>query len=510
VKVIVPGFGSGRYLVAAMNARRLSQLPRSVDSLESTPMPSATEKAEPFLHKFEIWKQALVGNNEEIFLHLDADASFTRNFSYDLLERDLGQFSIGMVEQPRVLGNNPLSRRDLYEHYLRVSHAAVSPLSQKPSFQNFRYFNTGFVVFRRQGLENFLYWVEDKLPSTPREIEGCIVADQDLMQVYANEVAPDEVMELDWRWNHCEWWDESFPNPTARVIHMSNFLQGPLASQMNRRAVICRADQARTFGDLTVVVVTHNSSAVINECVSALLEIPDLRVLIIDNASEKIFDYPKSPRIRLIANNKNLGFAKAVNIGIREASTRYICLLNPDAFLTYEAAEEALVQLELDSNQLLAPDSYDASGILIQAERNGYTLHRLIEDLVPKKHKFRRKLVSTFVPPQSGQDFKWLVGSCIFSTKDFLVELGGLDEGYFLYMEDVELGKKASTKGNVSSISTAIEHLGFKSTDKSSQFKSRELAKARLKYLRRNFGIYPWFLTSLLSGHLFDVSRKRG
>ena len=104
MKVIVPSFGSGRYRVAAINARKISQLPVSVDGFESTAMPISSYKADAFLHKFEIWKQALVGNNEEIFVHLDADASFTGNFSSEILERDLGKHSIAMVEQPRVLG----------------------------------------------------------------------------------------------------------------------------------------------------------------------------------------------------------------------------------------------------------------------------------------------------------------------------------------------------------------------------------------------------------------------
>ena len=508
--IIVPGFGTGRYKVAAFNARKISQLPNSDDGFESTPNPNPLSKADHFLHKFEIWKQALEGNNEEIFVHLDADASFTKNFSEELLEQHLGRFSIGMVEQPRVLGDHPLSRKDLYDHYIKVAHAAISPPSRKPSLQSFRYFNTGFVVFRRRGLENFLYWMDEKLPSTPREIEFSMVADQDFMQVYANCVASSEVTQLDWSWNHCELWDESFPNPAAKVIHMSNFCNGPLPSQMNRRAVICRSDEVKSFGELTVVIVTHNSTAVINECLSALLEIPDLRILLIDNASTKGLDLLENKRIRVIRNTTNLGFAKAVNLGITEADTSYICLLNPDAFLTYEAAEEAILQLEINPNQLLAPNFYDASGNLTQGLRNGQPLQQLIQDIVPEQHKFRRKLLSTFILDRPGDEFKWLIGACIFSSRDFLVEIGGLDESYFLYMEDVELGKQASTRGKVDSINASIEHLGSTSTDRNPKFKSQELVRARLKYLRRHFGTYPWIFTLLLSGYLFSTKIKRG
>jgi GT2 family glycosyltransferase len=279
---------------------------------------------------------------------------------------------------------------------------------------------------------------------------------------------------------------------------------------MNRRAVLSRANKSKSFGNLTVVLVIHNSSAVIDECLGALLEIPDLKIVLIDNASSEGLNLPENERIRLIRNTKNLGFAKAVNIGIREVSTKYICLLNPDAFLTYEAAEEAIIQLEIDANQILGPDFYDASGNLTEGLRHGQPLRRLIEDIVPESQRVRRTLLSTLIPDRFGEDFKWLIGACIFSTKDFLLGLGALDESYFLYMEDVELGKRASTRGKVSNISTAIEHLGSMSTNRPQKFKSQELARARLQFLRRHFGVYPWLLTLMFSGYLFRTKIKRG
>jgi GT2 family glycosyltransferase len=74
------------------------------------------------------------------------------------------------------------------------------------------------------------------------------------------------------------------------------------------------------------------------------------------------------------------------------------------------------------------------------------------------------------------------------------VDIGGLDQSYFLYMEDVELGRQACQKGLVKSLESPIEHYGRQSTDKSEIFIATELSKARLKYLRRHFGFWPWIL----------------
>jgi hypothetical protein len=185
-----------------------------------------------------------------------------------------------------------------------------------------------------------------------------MVADQDLLQVYANEIVPEEIAELDWRWNHCQWWDADFPNPRAHVIHMSNFCQGPDAGQMNRLAVLSRGTKVADFTDLTVLIVTHNSGEVLKDLFAALLEIPGLNILIVDNDSRENPMSTENSRIRVIHNNINLGFAKAVNIGLLEVKSEYVCLLNPDALLTYEATAEAMEKLRTNPSQLLAPNFF--------------------------------------------------------------------------------------------------------------------------------------------------------
>lgn len=510
----MPGFGSGKYHVAAADSRRrlkqfleMTGLNKNQLNYEMT-IPSWEtnrfsgfenfEKGDWFLYKFKIWQQALIEGNNQIFLHIDADASITRSFSIESLLLAMDDKSIGMVQQSRVLGDHPLGIKELYEHYLAVSHRAVNSGATKPELKDFKYFNTGFIFFRRKALENFLAWAEIKLEKMPREINGHMVADQDLLQVYANEIVPEEIAELDWRWNHCQWWDADFPNPRAHVIHMSNFCQGPVAGQMNRLAVLSRGTEVAEFTDLTVLIVTHNSGEVLKDLFVALLEIPGLNILVVDNNSRENPMSTENSRIRVIHNNINLGFAKAVNIGLLEVKSEYVCLLNPDALLTYEATAEAMEKLRINPSQLLAPNFFDQKGNFTVALRQGYTLNRLLEDLIPNPKSIRRRICEKLLGSIEGENFSWLIGACIFSSKEFFRQLGGLDESYFLYMEDVELGRRAKGKGLVKNLESPIEHFGAQSTDKPRIFITNELKKARFQYMKRHFGFWPWFLTKFM------------
>ena len=524
ITVVVPGYGHGSYHVAAANTRRrVAEVLSTHEGTDSsglcakihkqqTQFPLETnkfQKGDWFLHKFNVWADALSHSNEQFFLHIDADASITAEFSFEKLVDELGDKSIGMVEQKRVLGDHPLEKQDLQNHYRAVSFPAVNFDSRRPNTGDFRYFNTGFVLFRRRALENFLHWAKDKIPHLCREVNGNMVADQDLMQVYANEIAPGEIAELSWRWNHCEWWDTDFPNSEAAVIHMSNFCQGPKPAQMNKLALLSRGSHSREFNDLTVVMVTHNSNDVLGDSLATVFEIPGLRVLIVDNNSLEKPVANETSRVRVIANKTNLGYAKAINIALAQVETEYVVLLNPDAFLTYEVVAEAMESLRLNSKQLLAPDFFDASGSFLPSCREGYSLSRLVDDLIPDPRSYLRRVAEKTSRDALDQDFLWLVGACVFSSKSFLLDIGGLDGDYFLYMEDVELGRRAKGKGLVRSLESPILHLGAQSTRNSATLKSFQLAEARLKYLRRHYGLWPWLLLKCAYLPMFRPINRR-
>jgi N-acetylglucosaminyl-diphospho-decaprenol L-rhamnosyltransferase len=93
---------------------------------------------------------------------------------------------------------------------------------------------------------------------------------------------------------------------------------------------------------VAIVVVTHQSAEFIGSCLDSIASLPDVEVVVIDNASTDSTCGKVSGRsVRLIANPHNAGFAAAVNQGVRATSAPLILLLNPDARL--ETGLESLI-----------------------------------------------------------------------------------------------------------------------------------------------------------------------
>src|SRR6266480_2442868 len=98
---------------------------------------------------------------------------------------------------------------------------------------------------------------------------------------------------------------------------------------------------------LDVVVVSYNSQATLRDCVEPLTAPPDVRVIIVDNASQDhSVETVEGLPISIIRLKSNGGFAHGCNHGWRAGSAPYVLFLNPDARLQPEAAEKLVDVLE--------------------------------------------------------------------------------------------------------------------------------------------------------------------
>jgi GT2 family glycosyltransferase len=118
------------------------------------------------------------------------------------------------------------------------------------------------------------------------------------------------------------------------------------------------------LSDLTVVMVTFNSEHCMEELAPVLKRLPNL--VIVDNASNDKtvkFIEQKIPNAKIIANGKNIGFGAANNQAIRDATTPYLFLLNPDCEITIEILQEFIKQAEIFPDAaILAPQLIRSNG----------------------------------------------------------------------------------------------------------------------------------------------------
>ena len=224
---------------------------------------------------------------------------------------------------------------------------------------------------------------------------------------------------------------------------------------------------------ISIIVVSWNSKLYLSHCLSSLLRqtIQDFEVILVDNGStDNSLDSVKSQwcDLHLVVErlNENLGFAVANNIGARLARGKYLALLNADAFPEPDWLEQLLKAAENNpqftffaSRQIQAntPELLDGTG-------DAYHVSGLAW-----RQNYNRPAAENGTQP--GEVFSACAAAALYSRDDFL-KVGGFDEDYFSYFEDVDLSFRLRlTGGRCLYVPQAVVyHVGSASTGNDSDF----------------------------------------
>lgn len=251
---------------------------------------------------------------------------------------------------------------------------------------------------------------------------------------------------------------------------------------------------------VTTVIVSYNTCDELLRCVSSLRASEDLpcEIIVVDNASSDGSSQAlrgSFPEVRLIENTVNLGFARACNQGIREAHSPFVLLLNSDAEIR-SGALGALVGL-LESRPgvgILGPRTVNGDGT-IQVSFG--------PDLTPVSEWRQRRLVRGVRRREPGalrraqrmteaeHEPAWVSASCLLARREVFEAVGGLDEGFFLYEEDVDLCvrvRRAGWRVLFTPEVDVVHHLG-RSMSRTPMRASLEYHKSHLRYYEKHRGI---------------------
>lgn len=202
---------------------------------------------------------------------------------------------------------------------------------------------------------------------------------------------------------------------------------------------------------LSVIIVNWNTVDLLRVCLQHLEEYrksPECEIIVVDNASSDdsaAMVAKEFPDCILLAEKRNHGFAGGNNIGLKIAVGRYLLLLNSDT----EVRGNALLTLcdLLDSNpnagacgpKLLNPDG------TIQASCRSFPTFRtalfnrksILTRLFPN-NKYSRQYLLNDYDRGTLRQVDWVIAACILVRREVLNEIQGLDEGFFMYSEDVD------------------------------------------------------------------------
>lgn len=232
------------------------------------------------------------------------------------------------------------------------------------------------------------------------------------------------------------------------------------------------------------------------------------RVLVVDNASSD--GSPEMlrqqfPQVELLVLPENRGFAGGVNAGLAALSPsgegvtggpRCVLLLNPDVEVPGGAIPALLACLEAHPRvgvvgpRLRYPDgSVQSSRRRFPTEGTLYWESTPLEQLWPANPWVRRYRVLDY-PVEVEQDVDWLVGACLLVRGEALAQTGPLDEGFFLYFEELEWCRRIKQAGwRVLYCPTAqvIHHEG-RSSEQVPLQRQLYFQRSKLRYARQAFG----------------------
>lgn len=255
--------------------------------------------------------------------------------------------------------------------------------------------------------------------------------------------------------------------------------------------------------DLSIIIVSWNTCELLAQCLTTVQEnlaaLPhlDVETFVVDNASadeSTQMVQAQFPWVRLIANQENVGFARANNQAIRQTTARYVLLLNPDTELRAGSLATLIEFMEQHPQAgavgpyLLNPDGslqiscYPAPTLWHEFWRL-FHLDALWRGASPS---YRQERWSTKEP----REVDVIKGACLMVRDDALKEVGLLDEGFFMYAEEVDLCRRLIVAGwDLYWVpESKVLHYGGQSTKQVAADMFLRLYETKVLYFRKHDG----------------------
>ncbi|MCL5128859.1 glycosyltransferase family 2 protein [Algibacter sp. L4_22] len=254
---------------------------------------------------------------------------------------------------------------------------------------------------------------------------------------------------------------------------------------------------------LSIVILNYNVryflELALRSAQAAISDI-DAEIIVVDNNSsddscqmvKRLF-----PEVKLIENKENFGFSKGNNIGIATAKGEYICVLNPDTVV----AEDTFTKLLDFSDKkeklgIVGCRLMNGSGLFLpESKRNIPTVKVALKKILGNPDKY----YANHLHEESQDEVGILVGAFMLIKKNVFDTVGGFDEDYFMYGEDIDLSYKILNSGykNYYYGGTSIIHFKGESTLKDRNYALRFYGAMQIfyeKHFKQNliFDLVVW------------------
>jgi N-acetylglucosaminyl-diphospho-decaprenol L-rhamnosyltransferase len=218
------------------------------------------------------------------------------------------------------------------------------------------------------------------------------------------------------------------------------------------------AQDPKTSPELAVVIINFNSGNHLRTCVSHLRAATggiDTVFLVVDNHStdgslkgvEEL-----DPAVRVIPNPQNFGYGRACNIGFASAEAPFVCFLNPD-IEPCPGSLETMLRAIVDRPKVgvLGPQLNNPDGTRYPSCRIvptlGIAVGHAVLGLFTHNNRFTRAYQLMDLEHTEELEVDWVSGAAMLVRREAFAQVKGFDEGFFMYVEDVDLCNRLNQAG---------------------------------------------------------------
>ena len=268
--------------------------------------------------------------------------------------------------------------------------------------------------------------------------------------------------------------------------------------------------------DLSIVIVNWNVRDLLRRCLKSIYGSNGahgaltVETIVVDNASTDGSAEMVSqafPQVTLIANADNRGFTGGNNQGIAISQGRYVLLLNPDTEVMGNALARMIAYADANPEigalgpMLLNPDgSVQSSRRRFPIPATAFIESTVLQNWFPH-HRLLRDYYVLDKPDDVIARVDWVDGACLLARREALEQIGLLDDGYFMYSEELDWCRRAKAAGweVVYYPPARIVHYRGQSSEQVKAFQLVRFNRSKIRYFHKYHGA---FLAALLRAFL--------
>ena len=261
--------------------------------------------------------------------------------------------------------------------------------------------------------------------------------------------------------------------------------------------------------ELTVVIVNYRVKYLLEQTLRSVEQAMQGiagEVIVVDNLSGDdsiAFSRERHPEVTYIENQENVGFARANNQAIMQARGKYTLILNPDTIITPQCLQEGIAWMKSHPKcGAIGARMMDGNGVFLPESKRSFPTPWVsfckifgLSKLFPRSRwfaKYHLRYLSDLEP----QNIDILSGAYMLCRTKLLQQLGGFDEDFFMYGEDIDLSYRMLRAGYDNYyIPTLMLHYKGESSNKNTYHYVHIFYQAMYIFFRKHYGNYNWALS---------------